>query len=95
MSTRSLRRMRFHDRPMPFPQPREKEPTQECGCAMCRLRRVQDPHANHSLSEGVYDPEFRSTQVHDRSPRASLSRTDPNIYAEINRRNAEFWKGRE
>jgi hypothetical protein len=95
MSTRPalLKRMRFHDKPISmYPPPREQGP--ECGCAMCRLRRIQDPHANHSLSEGVYDPEFRSAQAHDRSPRASLSRTDPNAYEEINRRNAEFWEKR-
>ena len=96
MATRSLKRMRFRDKPISM-DPREREHqherTPQCGCAMCRLRRAQLDASNHSLSAGVFDPEFRSPAT-DSSPRASLSRAQPNVYEEINRRNEEFWKQR-
>jgi hypothetical protein len=63
---------------------------------MCRLRRAQQPR-NHSLSEGIFSEppaEWESKRVGDRSPRASLQQLREkgfNVYAEINRRNAEFW----
>jgi hypothetical protein len=60
---------------------------------MCSLRRAQDPE-NHTLSKGIYDPMFQAPVRDDFSPRASLSRADPNVYAELNRRNREFWEGK-
>ena len=68
-------------------------PINLCGCPMCRLRRVQQPQ-NHSLSAGVYDRDWPQI-VSDKSPSASLMRADPNKFAEINRRNAEFWNARK
>lgn len=69
--------------------------TSPCGCPMCRLKRARAVRENHTVSEGVFDepPEqWQSRRVSDRSPRASLVRAQPNAFAEINRRNAEFWR---
>jgi hypothetical protein len=85
MSARGIRRVSDNATP--------RDNAVECGCPMCQLRRAQSASQNHTLSDGVYDPNFTSRAT-DSSPRASLSRVNPNMYAEINRRNAEFWEKR-
>lgn len=92
MNTRTVRRFKFRDKPSDAIADATQVES-ECGCAMCRLKRAQIDRNNHSLSDGVYEREF-ALPAHDRSPRASLWRTDPNTAAEINRKNQEFWEKR-
>jgi hypothetical protein len=43
---------------------------------------------------GVYDQTWQQEPVSDKSPRSSLKRIEGNggnVFAEINRRNREFW----
>ena len=92
-TARKVTRLHFNDGPSDI----HREP--ECGCPMCRLQRVK--RENHTLSYGVYHEQWQSQRVSDKSPRASLLRlvekgdvSAENVFAEINRRNAEFWKKR-
>ena len=97
-TARKVTRLRFNDMPSDTQPVRPNAP---CGCPMCRLKRAQAQRENHDLSHGVYEQQYQSQRVSDRSPRASLLRlvqsgdiTAQEAFAEINRRNTEFWKKR-